>query len=131
MDLSSESNVRRVAKVLDTNVIRAISLGALISACAARPAWYPIAPHVVRETAHDRFLVAGGEGAGGLREAACAAAHAQALAALVELLLRETEVRSDVVAAAGGPSRFHRSIHAFASVDSERAQRTREEYDAA
>ena len=61
--------------------------------------------------------------------AACDAAHDDALDQMLQHLLAESETRSDIIAATGGPSRFERSMAAFVEKDAVRAVRMRSHFE--
>lgn len=100
-----------------------------MSACAgSAPAWYVEAPRLVRDSAYERFLVTTGTAVSRDRKQACSRAYDRAFEDLVAFLIKETEARSDVIAAAGGPARFERVIREFARQDVPRVNETERKF---
>ncbi|MEE8409619.1 MAG: hypothetical protein V3T05_08440 [Myxococcota bacterium] len=102
----------------------------VLSGCAsAKPSWYPSAPRADRTGAYEWFLIVTGAGVGSDRISACDAADDVARATLTSLLIEHAETQSDVVAAAGGPSRVEAVLRTFAAEATLPAPRTRDQYD--
>lgn len=101
-----------------------------LSACVtSKLTWYPAVPRIERTGAYEWFLIATGVGNGSNRISACEAADDVARESLTALLLERAETQSDVVAAAGGPSRVQSVLRNFASEATLPAPRTREYHD--
>ncbi len=113
---------------------RAIALlllaGASFTACAGqRPLWYDEAVRTLRASAHERFLIAAGQGDGRARQEACAAAESAARERATADLIQRYETHSEVVAVCGGPARVATCLRSFAATALVTAPRTQEHYD--